>query len=542
MPQDRDFGKFLALAVMKMIFRLLSLAGLIPFLGLAQPLPHPDRWQAEAGQFSAPKILYWQGNIPSAWEKAWTLWQQELKQENISLLKAAKGQKGTIEVRSLVGPATLHQVQIHPKGMSLAVASDTALFLATRSLRQLYKTSSRSWPCASWTDGQHALRWRGLHLDVSRHFMPLDFLKKYLDWMAYYKLNTFHWHLTDDQGWRLEIKAWPKLTEVGSQRPRSRVNHSREKEGKYDGKPHGGFYTQAQVRELVAYAAQRYITVVPEIELPGHAQAAITAYPGLGTTGENPGVWTDWGVSPYIFSPSDSTLAFLKSVMDEVIALFPSPYIHIGGDEALKDHWKASPLAQARIKELGLANEEELQAWFIRQIHNHVAPKGKRLVGWDEVLEGGLREATIMSWRGTKGGIQAALARQPVVMTPGKPLYLDHYQAQPKDREPLAIGGYNPLKALYDYAPCPDTVARAGLQAYIIGVQGNVWTEYLPNPSAVEYMVFPRICALAQIGWTPSPAQRQPWSAFYQQVLGQKVAWEKAHIRHSSSALEMDKP
>jgi hexosaminidase len=348
-----------------------------------------------------------------------------------------------------------------------------------------------------------------MHLDVSRHFMPKEFVKKYIDLLALHKLNTFHWHLTDDQGWRLEIKKYPRLTSVGAWRNATLVgkpNRDSTRES-YDGKLHGGFYTQDDAREIVAYAKERFVRVVPEIEMPGHAQAAIAAYPHLGNLGDTVPVWTRWGVTPYIFNPSDTTIAFLKDVLTEVLGIFPGEYIHIGGDEAIKPQWDSSARAQARMKELGLKDSHELQSWFIKQMDSFLTSKGRRLVGWDEILEGGLADnAVVMSWRGITGGLAAARASHDVVMTPQKPTYFDHYQSRNTAGEPLAIGGFNPLDSVYAYEPIPPEL-EPQFAKHILGAQAQIWTEYIEGPKNVEFMAFPRAAALAEALWT-APARK----------------------------------
>ena len=343
--------------------------------------------------------------------------------------------------------------------------------------------------------------WRGAMLDCVRHFMPKEFIKKFIDLLALHKLNTFHWHLTDDQGWRLEIKKYPKLTEIGSHRRESMLGHFDARAGG-DGIPHGGFYTQEDAREIVAYAAERNITVLPEIEMPGHAQAAIAAYPELGCIQEKLEVGTSWGIIPNIFNPNESTLAFLQDVLTEVLAIFPSAFIHIGGDEAVKMQWEASPEVQARRIEVGAKDSHELQSWFIRRMDAFLTQHGRRLIGWDEILEGGLAPgAVVMSWRGMGGGIAAAQAGHDVVMAPGSHTYLDHYQSSDTSTEPLAIGGFLPLETVYQFEPIPAELNTAQAK-HILGVQCQIWTEYIPTPSRVEYMAFPRLAALAEVGWS----------------------------------------
>ncbi len=345
---------------------------------------------------------------------------------------------------------------------------------------------------------------RGLMLDVSRHFMPVSFIKKYIDLLALHKMNIFHWHLTDDQGWRIEIKKYPKLTQIGSKRKETLVGqYSENYPQKFDGKEISGFYTQAEIKEVVKYAQSKYVTIIPEIELPGHSLAALAAYPELGCEpSKKYEVATKWGVMNDIYCPNEKTFTFLQDVLTEVFALFPGKYVHIGGDEAPKDAWKQSSFCQDLIKKLNLKDEHELQSYFIKRIEKFVNSKGRAIIGWDEILEGGVApNATVMSWRGTKGGIEAAKQKHNVIMTPNTYYYLDYYQANPA-KEPLAIGGYLPIEKVYEYDPGAGFSPEE--QKYILGVQGNVWTEYMPSPAQVEYMTFPRATAIAEVAWVPS--------------------------------------
>lgn len=345
-------------------------------------------------------------------------------------------------------------------------------------------------------------QWRGMHLDVCRHFFTKAEVEKYIDYLALYKFNVFHWHLCDDQGWRIEIKKYPKLTEVGSIRKQTMIGKP-SKDQKFDGKPYGGFYTQEDIKEIVAYATARHITVVPEIEMPGHALAALAAYPQYSCNGKLLEVGTTWGVFDDVYcAGNDSTFAFLQDVLSEVCELFPGKYIHIGGDECPKERWKTCPKCQKRIKDEKLKDERELQSYFIQRMEKFVNSKGKQIIGWDEILEGGLApNASVMSWRGTQGGIDAAKQHHYVVMTPGKPCYFDHYQSRDKLKEPIAIGGFNPLDSVYKYEPMPKQLDPQE-QQYILGAQGNVWTEYITTFKQVEYMAVPRMCALSEVLWT----------------------------------------
>jgi hexosaminidase len=349
--------------------------------------------------------------------------------------------------------------------------------------------------------------WRGLHLDVCRHFFSIDFVKKYIDLMARHKLNTFHWHLTDDQGWRIEIKKYPKLTEVGGWRKETIVDKNFEP-FKGDGQPYGGFYTQEQIREVVEYARKRHVTVVPEIEMPGHALAALAAYPEYSCSGGPFEVGTKWGVFEDVFCPTEKTFKFLEDILTEVIGLFPSEYIHIGGDECPKESWRKSAFCQALMKEKGLKDEHELQSYFVRRIEIILAARGRKLIGWDEILEGGLAPgAAVMSWRGEDGGIQAAKAGHRVVMTPGSHCYFDHYQSK-STGEPLAIGGFTPLEKVYQYEPVPKALTTSESK-FVMGAQANLWTEYIKTPQHAEYMAYPRACALAEVLWT-MPEKKSP--------------------------------
>ncbi|MBT8403335.1 MAG: family 20 glycosylhydrolase, partial [Gemmatimonadetes bacterium] len=355
--------------------------------------------------------------------------------------------------------------------------------------------------------------WRGLHLDVGRHFFGVEFVKRYLDQMASFKFNRFHWHLTEDQGWRIEIEAYPKLTEVGAWRDGTLVGHYGNRPHTFDGERYGGFYTQDEIREIVAYAAARHITVVPEIELPGHSSAALAAYPEFGC-GEGPvEVAQLWGVFEDIYCPHEQTFGFLETVFDEVLDLFPSPWIHIGGDEAPKAQWERSAAAQEVIRREGLADERELQSWFIRRIERHLNAAGRRLIGWDEIVEGGLSPtATLMFWRDWNAEALELAASQgnDVVMTPNSVMYFDHYQADPEG-EPVAIGGLTTLEDVYAFDPVPEPF-RGGGEDRILGAQANLWTEYIPTPQKAEYMAYPRAVALAEVVW--SAEDQRDWTSF----------------------------
>jgi hexosaminidase len=409
----------------------------------------------------------------------------------------------------------IYGVYVIPYGARL-MGREAGSFYALQTFLQMLpanmKGGKASLPAVDISD-KPRFRYRGMHLDVGRHFMPVEFVKKYLDLMAQYKLNYFHWHLTEDQGWRIEIKSYPLLTLIGGYRKES-VKDRQLNPYVGDNFPHGGFYTQEQVKDVVAYAKALHITVVPEIEMPGHSAAAIAAYPWLACKNDKYEVATTWGIFKQTYCPKEETFRFLEDVLTEVIALFPdSPYIHVGGDEVLKDQWKESPLVQELKAKENLKDENELQSYFIRRMEKFINSKGKRIIGWDEILEGGIApDATIMSWRGVKGGIEAAKAKHDVIMTPTDYCYFDFYQGDPRT-EPLNIGGYLPLEKVYRFDPVPKELS-ADEAKYVIGGQANVWTEYIPGPDKVEYMVFPRILALAEDVWSqPETKDYQDFTA-----------------------------
>lgn len=423
-----------------------------------------------------------------------------------------------------------YDLQVKANEINIGGVSNEAIFYGIQTLLQLLPTEKPADGNISFEIPQLAIndyprfQYRGMHLDVGRHFFDVDFVKKYIDLLAYQKYNTFHWHLTEDQGWRIEIKKYPRLTSVGGYRNGTIIGH-------YPGTGNddtreGGFYTQEQIKDVVQYARDRYVTIIPEIEMPGHASAAIAAYPKLSCFPDEPTAISDktpwsgsrdgklvqqtWGVFPDVFCPSDYTFTFLENVLDEVIKLFPSKYIHIGGDECPKDYWKRSEFCQKLIKDKNLKDENGLQSYFIHRIEKYLNSKGRSIIGWDEILEGGLApNATVMSWRGEQGGIEAAQQHHDVIMTPGTYCYFDH--AQTKNSDSLTIGGYLPLDTVYSYEPIPKELKESEAH-YVLGAQGNVWTEYIQYPSKVEYMVFPRISALSEVVWSPKGSK--DWTEF----------------------------
>ncbi|HEV3414995.1 MAG TPA: family 20 glycosylhydrolase [Puia sp.] len=409
-----------------------------------------------------------------------------------------------IQITAPTGPGIFYGMQTLIQLLPLSPFTATSTGYAIRP-----NTTGYNIPAVT-IDDYPRFAYRGLHLDCGRHFFPVEFVKRYIDFIALHKMNYFHWHLTEDQGWRIEIKKYPLLTEVGSCRSGTIIGHNPGTGD--DSTQYCGYYTQEQIKDIVKYAADRYITVIPEIELPGHSSAALTAYPYLGCTGGPYQVQHRFGVFKDVFcAGNDSVFQFLDDVLDEVMALFPAKYIHIGGDECPKDSWKACPKCQKRIKDLGLHNEEELQSYFVQRIEKYINSKGKQIIGWDEILEGGIApNATIMSWRGEKGGIEAAKQHHNVIMTPGEYVYFDHPQVSNEDS--LTIGGrVVPLDKVYSYEPIPKELA-ADEQQYVLGAQANVWSEYMSNPRKVEYMLFPRLSALAEVLW--SPKSQRSWKDF----------------------------
>lgn len=472
--------------------------------------------------------------------------------EEETRLEAGPGTEGVARwLRATVGAATGLPLPAHgPDGPRIRLAVDPGLppegyrlslggpdrlieggsaagvFWGAQTLRQLlgpdaYRRAplrpDRVWelPALTVEDGPR-FAWRGLMLDVARHFMPKDGVLRYLDLMAAHKLNVFHFHLTDDQGWRVEIRRHPRLTEVGAWRARTKFGHRNSP--LWDEKPHGGYYTQDDIREIVAYAAERHITVVPEIDVPGHSQAAIAAYPELGNTDAVTAsaegsaalsVWDSWGISPHVLAPTDHTLRFYEGVFEEVLELFPSEFVHVGGDECPKDQWRASPAAQARRKQLGLADEDGLQSWFVGHFDAWLSARGRRLIGWDEILEGGLAPgATVSSWRGYAGGIAAARAGHDVVMCPEQQVYLDHRQHDGPD-EPVPIGYVRTLEDVYRFEPVPPELTSEQAR-HVLGAQANLWTEVMEDSARVDYQAFPRLAAFAEVAWSalPAPPQR----------------------------------
>ena len=415
-----------------------------------------------------------------------------------------------------------YELTVSKNRIDVMGVDEAGIFYGIQTLRQLLPPeiehadpslvpNNQEWeiPAVKISDAPR-FQYRGMHLDVGRHFFPVEFIKKYIDLLAMHKMNRFHWHLTEDQGWRIEIKKYPRLTEIGAWRDSTLIR--RYGSNTYDNIRYGGYYTQEEIKDIVAYAQSKYITIIPEIELPGHSSAALAAYPEFGCFEKEYKVQSTWGIFEDIYCPKEETFDFLEDVLDEVIALFPSKYIHIGGDEAPKKQWEESEIAQKVIKREKLKDEHELQSYFITRIEKYLNSKGRQIIGWDEILEGGLApQATVMSWRGEKGGIEAAKMGHDVIMTPWNSNYFDHYQATPSS-EPLAIGGFTTLKDVYHYEPIPEELSEKEGQ-HVLGAQGNVWTEYMHTPNKVEYMAFPRAVALSEVLW--SAVDQNDWLNFW---------------------------
>lgn len=477
-------------------------------------VPLPRSVQTSAGAYSLPASLRIYAKSPAELNVAGLLREQLTRLGKTVTITA---NPATAHIRLITGPAGAspegYQLTVDQGGVRLTAASGAGLFYGTQTLLQLLPARPASGaarvPFVRIQD-QPAFGWRGGHLDVCRHFFSVAFIKKYIDLLAAYKFNTFHWHLTDDQGWRIEIKKYPRLTQVSAFRAETLVGSQpllkTPADFKHDGTPYGGFYTQEQIKEVVAYAQQRYITVVPEIEMPGHSVAILAAYPKLACRPGNYATWTMWGVNEDIVCPSEATIQFFENVLAEVSQLFPGRYVHIGGDEAPKTRWKESALVLDIMKKQGFTDVEQVQGWFNRRIEQFLTSKGKKLIGWDEILEGGISpSATVMSWRGEKGGIEAAKKDHDVVMTPTTYVYFDYGQnPQPySPYEPQMIGGYLPLAKVYGYQPLPAQLTPAQ-QRHILGVQANLWTEYVTTPEKAEYQLFPRLLAVAEVAWTPA--------------------------------------
>ena len=514
-----------------------AMAFLLPQTAMGQTadfniIPLPQQVVAEA---SAPFVLntntviYVQTNSQDMKRNATMLasYIQEATGIRPTIGKLVKGNPAIIlSIDKTISNAEGYRLNSDAKQISIAGASAAGVFYGIQTLRKSLplcsgKTTQVTIPAVQIADAPR-FAYRGTHLDVSRHFVTADSIRQFIDMLALHNINRFHWHLTDDQGWRIEIKKYPLLTKIGAKRDQTVIGHN---SGKYDGIPYDGYYTQQQIRDIVKYAADRYITIVPEIDLPGHMQAALAAYPELGCTGGPYKVWQMWGVSDNVLcAGNDKVMTFIDNVLKEVTQLFPSKYIHVGGDECPKTQWQKCPKCQARIKALhleakdGHSAEERLQSYVITHASNYLKSLGRNTIGWDEILEGGLAEgATVMSWRGEAGGIAAAKQDHDVVMTPNSYLYFDYYQSLDKANEPLAIGGYLPLQRVYSYEPMPQELTAKEAR-HIIGVQANIWTEYMPTFKHMQYMALPRMAALSEVQWTQP--QLKDYTDFTNRLIG----------------------
>ncbi|HQB27963.1 MAG TPA: family 20 glycosylhydrolase [Paludibacter sp.] len=487
------------------------------------PKPHSVVIQSGEFQFNANTLIVLHDHSEAYQKIATALSDRFIKSAGFSL--KIKSSPDTVYTRNAIifkNKAGMvdeaYQLEVNTDCITVFSSSPKGAFYALQTIYQLLppqifgqKQKNVKWsvPCVK-IDDKPQFSYRGMHLDVCLHFFTVDEIKRYLDLMAMHKLNVFHWHLTEDQGWRIEIKKYPRLTEFGSIRKETVIGTH--KSGFYDGTPYGGFYTQEEIKEIVNYAADRFITIIPEIEMPGHALAAIACYPHLSCgLEEKYEVATRWGIFPQVFCPKAETFEFLEDVLTEVMELFPSKYIHIGGDECPKSSWKKCRHCQNLIKILGLKDEFELQSFFIQRIEKFINEKGRQIIGWDEILQGGLApNATVMSWLGEEGGIKAAQQHHDVIMCPHTKYYLDYYQADP-NKELLAMGHLVTLQEVYDYSPVPEVLSDEE-KVYIKGIQGCVWTEYMPNFKRVEYMAYPRACAISETAWTQE--KNKNWKDF----------------------------
>jgi hexosaminidase len=536
----------------KGLFILCLLASLSALAQDINIIPKPTRAETKPGSFTitpATAIVLAESGLERS-AQFLNDYLQKFYGFKLPVLKNTSSHKNNIvlDIEQIDHPVPgAYSMVVSANGIEIGGAGSVGTFYAVQSLIQLLpmqKTKSLAVPFVEIADKPRFV-YRGMHLDVGRHFFTVEFVKKYIDFIAMYKMNTLHWHLTEDQGWRIEIKKYPKLTQVGAYRNGTIIGHHPGKGN--DNQKDGGFYTQEQVKDIVKYAADRYITVVPEIEMPGHASAAIAAYPQLSCfpeeptrpatnvawAGDNTGkqVQQGWGVYPDVFAPTEYTFGFLQDVLDEIIPLFPGRYIHIGGDECPKDNWKRSGFCQQLIKEKGLKDEHGLQSYFIQRIEKYLNSKGKQIIGWDEILEGGLApNATVMSWRGEKGGIEAAKQKHNVIMTPGGWMYFDH--SQTKNEDSVVIGGYTTVQKVYSYEPLPAELSPEETK-YVLGAQANVWTEYMSNPAKVEYMIFPRMSALSEVLWTDREAKN--WPGFEKRLKNEFKRYEWWNVNYSKA-------
>ena len=505
-------------------------------------IPAPLSVKPAPGYFTFDATTYLLGNDQVAYKDGYVIKDFLIKYYNLPLKTATKsigvGKHIALKYDSTLAVADGgYHILISPENITITGKNNGGVLYGLLSLMQLIEKTGNTYqiPCGEITDYPQ-FQYRGMHLDCARHFFDMAFIKKYIDYLAMYKMNTFHWHLTDDQGWRIEIKQYPKLTEIGAWRDGTMVGHYRDQQ--YDNVRYGGFYTQKEIKEIVRYATDRHITIIPEIEMPGHCMAALAAYPELGCVKDTTyQVAKGWGVFEDVFCPNDSTFIFLENVLDEVMALFPSPYIHVGGDEVEKIRWENCSHCQQLIKEKGLVNEHGLQSYFIQRIEKYVNSKGRSIIGWDEILEGGLAQnATIMSWRGEEGAVLAAQQKHYAIMTPGSHCYFDYYQGAPQ-LEPLAIGGFVPLDKVYSFNPIPAALTPEQAN-YILGAQANIWTEYINFPEQVEYMLLPRMLALSEVLWTSN--ENKNYDDFLSRLLFHFQLLDKTNTNYAKSIYQVN--
>ena len=479
-------------------------------------IPMPRSVEYHSGNFTISPETKFYTNLSAESRQALTDYLEGTSLGSVPFAESATGNNG-IELNlcdsSIVTGNEAYRIEIDKKGIRLSASTETGIFYGLQTLLQLLNNSDNKTLPALTINDSPRFPYRGLHLDVSRHFFDKEFVKKQLDAMAYFKMNRLHWHLTDGAGWRIEIKKYPRLTSFAAWRPFDKLNDwwvgGRTFCEQDDPRAVGGYYTQDDIREVVAYAAERHITIIPEIEMPGHSEEVLATYPELSCSGK-PYVNADFCIG------TEKTFEFLENVLLEVIDLFPSEYIHIGGDEASKSSWKTCPRCQKRMADEHLNSVDELQSYMIHRIEKFLNDHGRKIIGWDEIIEGGLSPtATVMSWRGEDGGIKAVKAGNQAIMTPGKYCYLDAFQDAP-NTQPMAIGGYLTLEKVYSFEPVPDSLSTKEAEL-ILGVQGNVWTEHIPTPEHYEYMIYPRILALAEIGWSPSEVKK--WDNFHTRAL-----------------------
>ncbi|MCL3779008.1 hypothetical protein EMN47_01275 [Prolixibacteraceae bacterium JC049] len=481
-------------------------------------IPRIQHYSAEAGVYSGKlDMVFTDSHIT---ENMAVLWQNTLKMHLNTTNDYAAEEKGVFLKTDKELKAEEYKVRINDKGITVKASGDKGFFYALQSLRQVNETRGNlnNLSHGKWHDYPR-FNWRGLHLDVSRHFYGVEKIKELLDWMAFYKMNRFHWHLVDDQGWRIEIKKYPLLTSIGSVRTET------------EGATYGPFfYTQEEIKEVVKYAADRYIEVIPEIELPGHTTSVLAAYPSLSCTSKKMRTGNVWGVYPDVYCAGKETaFHFLENILDEVVELFPAEYIHIGGDECPKDRWNECPKCQHRIKTEKLKNESELQAYFIKRIADFLKGKDRKIIGWDEIMEGNLADdAVVMSWHGTECGEIAVRNGNPAIMTPRDYVYFDKYQGD-KQNEPLAIGGYIPLKKVYSLNPMPEGLSKKE-QSLVLGVQCNLWTEHVKTEEHLEYMLMPRMVALAETAW--SSEESKDWVQFENNLKAHYAIFDKWGINY----------